>query len=190
MKNIEIEIRIALDDNTIFENWLINNAKYINQSYQHDIYYEPIKEPFIHLNNRNEKDADEWLRVRNSKGITELCYKKWHRDQITKESLYADEIEVRIDNYEKLILLLNHLNYHKISEIKKTRDSWSYRQFKIEKDTIEGLGVFFEIEFIDTIFSPALGKDLIFSFLKEINIDNWKLIDRGYPWMQWNSCYK
>ena len=36
MKNIEIEIRIILEDNSVIDKWLNENAKYLNQSFQHE----------------------------------------------------------------------------------------------------------------------------------------------------------
>ncbi len=190
MKNIEIEIRIHLDDDSIFEEWLRNTAKYIGDKYQHDIYFEPKNSPYVFIDKNDFKDADEWLRIRVLGDNGELCYKKWHRDPETRKSLYADEIELKIDNVENLKTLLSYLDFNQISEVKKNRESWSYKDFKIEKDEIENLGIFYEIEFNGYVENPECGSEEIHKFLKGIGIINWQIIDRGYPWMQWNDNWK
>jgi len=187
MKNIEIEIRIFIEDDSTLKNWLKHNATFVGNKYQHDIYFEPKQVPFIRIDDNGFKDADEWLRIRVYANSGELCYKKWHRDSETKQSLYADEVEVKIDKIDNLKLLLEYLDYNQISEVKKNRESWSYDNFLIEKDEIENLGVFYEIEFKGDANSPQEGLERIYSLLKNIGIRDWKIIDRGYPWMQWNE---
>jgi len=190
MKNIEIEIRIHLDDDTALMKWLKNTAKYVGDKFQHDIYFEPKKSPYIFVDKNGFKDADEWLRIRVFGNEGELCYKKWHRDPETRKSLYADEIELKIGSVENLKTLLSYLDFQQISEVKKNRESWVYKNFKIEKDAIENLGVFYEIEFKGEVENPEYGSKEIYKFLKEIGITNLQVIDRGYPWMQWNDDWK
>lgn len=187
MKYIEVEIRIFLDDDSVFFNWLNCNSQYIGQSSQKDVYYQPIENKFIFKNNIGENDADKWLRIRTYKGITEVCYKHWHRDPKTNESLYADEVETIVSDEDAIRKMFVLLGYEEISTTDKTRDSWIYGNFKIERDVVKGLGKFYEIEFHGEIDDPEKGRGLIFDFLQEINIAGWKLIDRGYPWMQWNN---
>ncbi|MEQ8382989.1 MAG: class IV adenylate cyclase [Coleofasciculus sp. A1-SPW-01] len=187
MKYIEIEIRIYLEDDSVLVSWLKSNAQYIGELSQEDIYYQPIKYPFIIKDDEGYKDADQWLRVRTSRKGTELCYKYWHRDSITKESLYADEVESTVGDKEAICKILELLGYEVISLIDKTRESWIYNNFKIERDCVKGLGNFYEIEFTGQTSNPEKGKEIIFDFLTVIGIENWKLIDRGYPWMQWNN---
>ncbi len=190
MKNIEIEIRIFLETDAPLDEWLKLKAINKGKKFQHDIYFEPITNPFIKIDKNGFKDADEWLRVRILKESGELCYKKWHRNKDTNESLYADEVELKIDDVENAKVLLKHLGYHQISEVKKHRESWQFDNFLIEKDIIENLGTFYEFEFKGDIDNPEYGNDIIFNLLKEIGVINWKIIDRGYPWMQWNNDWR
>jgi len=190
MKNIEIEIRIILEDDKIINEWLKTKAVKRGYKFQHDIYFEPIDKPFVIIDKNGFKDADEWLRIRIDKETGELCYKKWHRDKITNASLFADEIEIKIDNIENTLILLKYLGYRQISEIKKHRESWAFDYFLIEKDYIENLGTFYELEFKGEIDNPKEGNNIIINFLKNIGINDWKIIDRGYPWMQWNENWK
>ena len=44
-----------------------------------------------------------------------------------------------------------------------------------------------EIEYKGRIEDPQKERERIFNLLKKIDIKGWKIIDRGYPWMQWNK---
>jgi hypothetical protein len=47
-----------------------------------------------------------------------------------------------------------------------------------------------EIEYRGEIDDPTNGRKVITDFLAEIGINGWKIIKRGYPWMQWNPDMK
>lgn len=185
MENTEIEIRIFLEDYNPILNWLKVNAELIKTSKQSDYYFEHPNRPFIYIDSQGEKNADDWLRVRFGKN-NEVCYKKWHRDKRTGKSLYADEIETSVQDAKKLIQILESLGFKKISTIKKRRESWQYNNFQFDCDDVEGLGFFVEIEYKGEVDDPAKGRGIITDFLAEIGIKDWKIIKRGYPWMQWN----
>jgi len=187
MQYIEIEIRIHLEKDDELLAWLANKAKYIGISHQVDTYFQHPKLPFLIQDEKGLVDSDHWLRIRDGKKGAELCYKLWHRDPITKESLYADEIETAIGSCEAAEKLLQLLGYQPISTIDKTRESWKYGDFKFERDKVKGLGNFYEIEFCGETDDPATARKKIFELLNNIGISDWRRIDRGYPWMQWNG---
>lgn len=187
MQYIEVEIRIHLESDAAFADWLSKEATYIGQSHQVDKYFQHPQMPFVVKDINGLIDSDHWLRIRQGKDGCELCYKLWHRDPTTKESLYADEVETLVNNYEALEKLFQMLGYESISVIDKTRDSWRYGDFKIERDEVANLGKFYEIEFCGNVEDPTNAKQHIFDLLSTIGINNWRLIDRGYPWMQWNG---
>lgn len=192
MQNVEIELRFILSNENVLLDWLTNKATLVKNGYQYDIYYQQDIAPFIHKNDDGVYDANEWLRIRimndNNDGL--LCYKKWHRDSLTGKPLYADEIEIKIEDTENLKLLLCNLNYSVISEIKRYRKSWKFQDYFIERDEIEELGIFYEIEYIGQTQSPQYGERAIRSLIEEIGIHEYKVIDRGYPWMYWNPNWK
>lgn len=184
--NREIEIRLQLDDPEPLLKFLKNSANFLKTSKQVDFYFDLPEKTFIYTDSKGYKNADEWFRVRISKENS-LCYKKWYRDEKTGKSLYADEIELDIEDGKKLITLLKVLGFKEISVIRKYRESWRYKDFKFDCDKVDGLGFFVEIEFIGKIDDPTKGRDKIFELLKNLRIKNWKVIKGGYPWMQWNS---
>lgn len=100
MDNIEIEMRIYLEKPNTFLSWLKKSAELINSLNQIDFYFEPPDKPFIYIDSSGYKNADKWLRVRIG-DKNEICYKRWYRDKNSQKSLYADEIEVAVENGKK-----------------------------------------------------------------------------------------
>ena len=185
MDNIEIEMRIQLERPDVFLRWLKESAEPKNSSNQTDFYFEPQDKPFIYIDSDGYKNADKWLRVRIG-DKNEICYKRWYRDKNSHKSLYADEIEVAIENGKKIIEILKNSGFRQIAVVKKHRESWDYKDFRFDCDKVEDLGFFVEIEFKGKIDNPKSGREKIIDLLKEIGIKNWKIIKGGYPWMQWN----
>lgn len=186
MKNIEIEIRIKLNNPDLFMEWLKKSAKQIKTAEQTDIYFDPPHKSFIVVDSDGYKNADEWLRVRISPNKNGICYKYWHTDKGTGKSTYADEIETIIGDPEQILEILKRLGFKQTAKVKKHRKSWQYGDFRFDCDDIEGLGFFVEIEFHGEIDDPAKGKQKIFDLLNEIGLKDWQKIKGGYPWMFWN----
>ena len=186
MKDIEIEIKLKLEEPEKLMQWLEENASFVNEEHQIDRYFDPPEKSFI-LKNKfdGSKDADEWFRIRATKKGNEICYKKWHRDENGK-SLYADEIETSIGDEETTLKILQSLGFKETSLIDKTRKSYRYKDFQFDCDDAKGIGFFVEIEFKGSIEDPTKGREMILDFLKEIGVANWKKTKRGMPWLQWN----
>lgn len=189
MKNIEIEIRIKIENPTLFKQWLQKekDTKKIGVFDQTDFYFDPPGKSFVFTDSDGYKDADKWFRVRITKDKSTICYKHWHRDEKTNKSTYADEIETSIGDADKVIEILKRMGFKQIALVEKHRESWEYNEFRFDCDDVEGLGFFVEIEFNGKIEDPTKGKEKIFNLLKEIGLQNWKKIKGGYPWMQWNK---
>lgn len=184
--NKEIEIRLQLDDPDPFLKLLKKSGNFLKGADQVDFYFDPPGKTFIYTDSEGYKNADEWFRVRIS-DKNSICYKKWYRDKNTGKSLYADEMELNVEDGKGLIVLLKILGFKQISVIEKHRESWKYEDFKFDCDKIKKLGFFVEIEFVGKISDPAKGREKIFNLLKILGIKNWKVISGGYPWMQWNK---
>lgn len=184
--NKEIEVRIQLDDGKSLLNFLKNSAEFLKRSDQVDFYFDSPQKTFIYTDVRGYKNADEWLRIRIS-DKNSICYKKWYRDKSTGKSLYADEIELGIEDGKRFIMLLESLGYKQICVVEKYRESWKYDDFQFDCDEIKGLGSFVEIEFTGKIEDPTKGREKIFDLLEKLGIKNWKVIKGGYPWMLWNK---
>jgi len=184
--NQEIEIRLQLDNPEFLLKFLKKAAKFLEKSNQVDFYFDSPHKTFFYTDAKGYKNADEWLRVRIN-GNNSICYKRWYRDKNTGGSLYADEIEINIEDGKKLITLLESLGFKQISVVEKYRESWKYSDFRFDCDKIKGLGSFVEIEFRGKIDDPTRGRKKIFDLLENLGIKNWKVIKGGYPWMLWNK---
>lgn len=184
-KNTEIEIRIRIKDPSKLRELLKKSGKKLNIFHQTDYYFDPPDRSFIFIDQQGFKDATEWLRVRLAKKGDSICYKNWHRDK-KGHSLYAEEIETPISNGKLFIDLLKKLGFKMISVIKKSRESWELNEFEIDFDKVERLGYFIEIEYKGEIKNLSKGRKKIIDFLQTVELKDWEIIDRGYPWMRWN----
>ena len=188
MKDIEIELKLFIKEPKKLLEWLRNKTKFINEFKQTDHYFDPPHRSFIY-NFKGYKDADEWFRIRFGDKGNAICYKKWHRDKYRK-SLYCDEIETDINDAKTVMKMLKIMNFKSTSVVKKKRQSFKYGDFRFDCDEIEGLGFFLEVEFRGEIKDPKLGRQKIIDFLAKIGVENYKIINGGYPWMQWNQGKK
>ena len=187
MKNIEIEIKLKLDQPEILLNWLEKHAKLIKETKQTDHYFDPPHKSSIYKNKWDgTKDADEWFRIRETEKGNAICYKHWHRDPETGKSLYADEIETSTGDKKQMLEIFKRLGFQETASTHKKRKSYRYQDFKFDCDEVDGLGFFVEIEFKGELADPAQGQQKIFDFLKEINLTGWQKTKRGYQWMEWN----
>jgi len=187
MKNIEIEIKLKLDQPEILLKWLKENATLLKETQQKDHYFDPPHKSFIYKNKFDgTKDADEWFRIRETGIGNAICYKHWHRDENTGKSFYADEIETSTGDLNQMLEIFKRLGFKETSIINKKRKSYLYQDFKFDCDEVKGLGFFVEIEFKGEVEDLTTGNQKIYDFLKKINITNWQKTKRGYSWIQWN----
>ncbi len=94
---------------------------------------------------RDFRATDEALRLRLSGGRAELTYKgpKISRDIKAREEI---TVEIREEDVEKLISLLENLGFKRFAEVRKTRERYELGDFKVCLDSVEGLGDFIEVE--------------------------------------------
>jgi predicted adenylyl cyclase CyaB len=199
LNNIEIEVKLVMEKYDCISNFLNKNAKRIGVKSQKDIYFDLPASSFLFINNKNLKDANEFLRIRYSKGKEVLTYTKLIRDEkhIVK---YAEEYEEEIlfDNVDKIINVLEKVGFlvnddfkEKIIKIKnaddlyelfiesdfkitavidKKRDSYLYKDiFEVELDLVENLGTFIEIEYAGNTTNIDEAKKELNQAIKEMD---------------------
>lgn len=184
--NLELEMKIQVDDINVIFDWLENNGEYLGKTSQIDYYYEPINNPFIFTDATGFLDANDWLRVRISAKGCSICFKRCHRNE-QNIALYSDEIETKIDDAEKMKKILVELGYQEILKLKKERKSYKYNTYRFDIDEIVGLGCFIEIEDQGQISDLLEGRQRIRDTLKKIGITNYKEVNTAYPQMIWNN---
>ncbi len=158
LNNIEIGIKLKVNleqYNKIFE--IINNdhAKFEVKK-QIDYYYVSKYKEFIH----------EWLRIRCENKNCSLTYKK--KDM---NNCYT-EYEVMIDDYNKMVKILENIGMIKYGIIIKDRINILYNNtYKFSFDKVKNIGYFIEIKNINENTDKKTQIDEITKVLKKLNID-------------------
>lgn len=157
--NIETEIKIKITENEYkyLDNFMKNNAKYLNESLHHDIYFQ------------TKENTNEFLRIgeRGNKKI--LTYKNMHNN------FYCDEYEVEIDDSKNLEKIFYALGIDKLTEVDKIRKSYFYLdKYKISLDNVRELGFFIEIEIkkISNNYEKDINDLLLIAKSLDLNLSN------------------
>ncbi len=170
---IEIEIKVKIDNkDEIIEKLKKLGFKFIKKKFQEDIYFNG--------SNRDFKKTDEALRIRDDNGTFFITYKGPKLDNISKT---REEIEVKIEDKEKMRLILKKLGFKEVPPIRKIREIYKRGDIIASIDNVEGLGIFLELE-KSISDSEITKKDEILNelldLLKSLNISKDKIIRKSY----------
>ncbi len=164
---IEMEIKAFLTDEAL-QKFLELAPKFISLSVQSDIYYNAPHRDF--------EKTDEALRIRVSNGLAEVTYKG---PKIDSETKAREEINVKIDDYQKFDNILRSLSFISIRSIDKVRRQYEFEGANITVDEVEDLGRFLEVEvLVEDNFDAA--KQHVFSILKRAGVEKEKLTRESY----------
>lgn len=189
-KNIEIELKILVQDEAVFKQYLEENTTFEKEESLEDIYFENPDYPFLYINENGLKDAKEWLRVRKSESGDTINYKHVVDDEEGK-TIYLEETETKVDSGDEMIQILKSLGFVASCHYHKMRRVYRDKTFEFDVDFIDALGMVVEIEYQGEITEPEKGILLIRSFLKEKGITEYTELRTGYPQILWNGidCY-
>jgi adenylate cyclase class 2 len=120
------------------------------------------------------KLGDPVLRIRQAKDKVFFTLKK-------SQSFELDKIEkeVTVNDVDELRELIDHIDFHKVMEVHKTRVKTHYKDMEICLDEIEGLGSFIELEKITDQDAAVVQKDL-FDFLGTLGVEEKDRVTKGY----------
>ena len=132
---LEIEIKTRSDDNGKVERTLLKKgATPLEELDQTDEYYNHPCRDFA--------ETDEALRLRrDSRG--KITYKGPKIDRSTKT---REEIELDVDDLDKMSLLLVRLGFRHVAKVTKRRKEYLLDGVTVSLDAVEGLGDFVELE--------------------------------------------
>jgi adenylate cyclase, class 2 len=122
----------------------------------------------------DHKLGDPVLRIRQAKGKVIFTLKKSQKVELDKI-----EKEVIVDNADVLRELIDHIDFHKVIEVRKIREKTNYKDMEICLDQIEGLGNFIELEKMSDKDGEEVQKEL-FKFLSTLGIDKKDQVTNGY----------
>lgn len=175
-KDIEIEIKLPLQNPDEVKDFLNKNAKLVSENiYQKDSYYVPIHRDFLAV-----KYPFEWLRLRKSPNGMFITYKHFFPENVKKTD-YCDEFETKIDNFEAMEKMFKSLDFKDAVVVEKSRTSWMFEEVEIVIDDVTDLGFYIELEAKGSFDDPKDGKNYLYDVLKKLNAKVGEEDLRGYP---------
>jgi adenylate cyclase class 2 len=132
---LEIEIKTRSEDNTKVERMLLERgATPLGELDQVDEYFNHPCRDFA--------ETDEALRLRKDH-TGKITYKGPKIDRFTKT---REEIEMQIDDLDKMTAILIHLGFRSVARVKKKRKEYVLDGVTVSLDSVQGLGDFVELE--------------------------------------------
>ena len=169
MIEVEIKVRIKNKDE-IAERLKKLGFKFIKRKFQEDIYFNGIDRDF--------RKTDEALRIRDEDGTYYVTYKGPKIDKVSKT---REEIEVKIDDKEKMRLIFKKLGFKEVRPIRKVREIYKKEDITASIDDVEGLGLFLELEKnIYNINEKDEALKELMEILKALNISKDNTIRKSY----------
>jgi len=169
MIEVEIKVRIKNKDE-IAERLKKLGFKFIKRKFQEDIYFNGIDRDF--------RKTDEALRIRDEDGTYYVTYKGPKIDKVSKT---REEIEVKIDDKEKMRLIFKKLGFKEVRPIRKVREIYKKEDITASIDDVEGLGLFLELEKnIYNINEKDEALKELMETLKALNISKDNTIRKSY----------
>ncbi len=187
---IEVEIKVQILDPTIIRKRFEENKGVYKTSLQHEDTYFNMPKGL-----RNFKETDEALRVRKSFEFNKtnhtikqkinhyLTYKGKKLDSSTKT---REEIEIKIEDIERMKILLKELGFQEILTVKKERELYvfEFKTYHIEA-LIDYLPIldqhFIEVEYLlNSTEKLEDSKEVLFEFLGLFDIKKEESIRKSY----------
>lgn len=177
-KDIEIEIKLPLNNPEKVKEFLDKNAKLVSENiYQKDSYFVPIHRNFLGV-----KYPFEWLRLRESPKGMFITYKHFYPEH-AKSKDYCDEFETKINNLKAMEKMFKSLDFEEKVTVEKTRTTWLFEDVEIVIDNVTNLGFHIELEATKDFETPQDGRKYLLEILKKINADVGERDLRGYPFL-------
>lgn len=133
---IEVEVKAKITSFEEMEESLKNlGAEKSKSEFQEDIYF---KSPIVDF-----AKTDEALRIRTTNNATFITYKG---PKLNEKAKTRKEVEMAIESAEKAADIFEEIGFHPARTVRKNRIYYSYENFEISLDDVEGLPPYMEIE--------------------------------------------
>ena len=133
---IEVEVKAKIDSFEDMEKRLENlGAEKSKKEFQEDIYFAS---PIVDF-----AKTDEALRIRTTNNNTFITYKG---PKLNDKAKTRKEIEMTIENAEKAKGIFEEIGFKEVRTVRKNRQYYTYENFEISLDDVEGLNPYMEIE--------------------------------------------
>ncbi|MCX6722164.1 MAG: class IV adenylate cyclase [Candidatus Staskawiczbacteria bacterium] len=177
--NIEVEIKIKVNNLSEIRKKVAKLGKLIKSINQIDDYYVPSHRDFF----AEKPQPFEWLRIRTNPDKVVFEYDKSINMKANGEQEYAEEYETEISEPEEFRKILGFLDFKKVVTVDKQREYWMCGDIEVALDRVKDLGDFIEAEAKGNFKSNAEAKIACIKFLESVGIKDVKKewINKGYP---------
>ena len=158
---IEVEVKAKIDDFKEMEEKLENiGAVKSKTEFQEDIYFAS---PIVDF-----AETDEALRIRTTNNDTFITYKG---PKLNDKAKTRKEVEMTIENSEKATDIFTEIGFREVRTVRKNRQYYTYENFEISLDDVEGLSPYMEIEIaLDDSEDYSQAQDEIFKLFEKLGI--------------------
>ncbi len=158
---IEVEVKAKIDDFKEMEEKLENiGAVKSKTEFQEDIYFAS---PIVDF-----AETDEALRIRTTNNNTFITYKG---PKLNDKAKTRKEVEMTIENSEKAKDIFTEIGFMEVRTVRKNRQYYTYENFEISLDDVEGLNPYMEIEIaLDDSEDYSQAQDEIFKLFEKLGI--------------------
>jgi len=176
--NIEVEIKIAIDNFEEIKAKVSSIGKLIKLIHQIDEYYVPSHRDFF----AQKPHPTEWLRIRTNPDKIIFEYDKSINKKANGEQECTEEYETEILNADEFRKILKFLDFKYVVTVDKQREYWDCGDLEIALDKIKDLGDFIEVEAKGSFKNNVDAKNACVKFLEDIGIKDVESlkINRGY----------
>ena len=158
---IEVEVKAKINSFKEMETRLEKiGAKKSRKEFQEDIYFAS---PIVDF-----AKTDEALRIRTTNNNTFITYKG---PKLNEKAKTRKEVEMTIENAGKAKDIFTEIGFKPVRTVRKNRRYYTYENFEISLDDVEGLKPYMEIEIAledDNDYSEA--QDKIFKLFEKLGI--------------------
>jgi|SRR3989344_4877620 len=171
MKEIEVKAKIT-NTESLYEKLASLGCQFGVSLTQEDVIFLPIGVKFSEI-----VKGTPVVRVRNSNDIITLTLKK---RVISENELIKLEKEVVVSDKQMAIEIVEHMGFHEVVRVEKTRTECEHEEMTICIDNIVGLGHFIEVEKLSENEKNEEIQDYLFNFLQSLGINSEDRVTKGY----------
>ena len=171
----EIEVEVAFDNSKEEVIRILSKYEYIGEKEIYDTYYYDPQRP--NLKPEEDLRLNETFRVRKTDSSSYITYKKQHFKG--KLWIYSDEYETSIGDADTIKKVISLLGLKPLIEVHNKRKIYKHKNFEIELEEIDGLGLFIEVEKMSRSDNEMREKEKIREFIRGLGLKNVRELNIG-----------
>ena len=173
MKEIEVEVTFSNKKEEVIKK--LSKFEYVGEKEIYDIYYyDPQRD---NLKPEDDLRLNETFRIRKTNNTCYVTYKKQHFKG--KLWIYSDEYETKIEDYDTIKKIISLLGLEPLITVHNKRKIYKYKEYEIELEDVEGLGIFIEVERISNDKDEMKVKEEIRNFIRSLKLKDVRELNIG-----------